>query len=162
MAKKQEIIVRKRGQQPHVPNDVFRSQVKELAEAGWTVERLSAHLKMSEPTFRKYYAADYKEGNSKCLGQITEVLYQVAKDKDHKAFITANIFVHKTQMGWKEVSRTEVTGTDGGPIQLARADAYIDPHTIPPEAREQLRLAIEAKMAEIEGRQDGYDDGEEE
>lgn len=60
----------------------------------------------------------YKRGRAERIKKIASRLTTRALAGD----ITAMIFYLKTQAGWKETSRTELTGADGGPVEFTDDD----------------------------------------
>jgi hypothetical protein len=55
------------------------------------------------------------EANSKVAGNL---LLMATGPRDLKTTVTAAIWWTKAKMGWKDTSRIENTGPDGGPLQV--------------------------------------------
>jgi hypothetical protein len=124
----------------------------------------------------RHYKAEADTSHGEMLLKVSKNLHQIALDRADPRSLTASIFILKTKGGFKEVSRTEITGKDGAPIQLAATKNVIDPREMSPEVREEFRLLLEQKVAEIEQQErdddadeaeyaevsDAEDDGEEE
>ncbi len=100
----------------HKPTELSRKIVKALAGYGLKYADIAQHpdVAVSLPTLHKYYRAELDEGNSAALGLIGEWLFAKARGGDTASLI----FLAKCRLGFKEVSRIENTGADGGPIQL--------------------------------------------
>ncbi len=70
-------------------------------------------LPISEPTMRKNFAVELDTGKLKANVKVAQTLYKKAIGGD----TTSIIFWLKSQAGWKDTQRVELTGTSGGPIQ---------------------------------------------
>ncbi len=105
-----------RGKPAHKPTKVSRAIVKALSGFGLKYEHIARHPEVGVglTTLHKHYREDLDTGNSAALGKIGEGLFQKAMGGD----TTALIFLAKCRLGFKEVSRIENTGADGGPIQV--------------------------------------------
>ena len=95
------------------------TEIGKLAGHGLTQEQIADFYGMSQTTFNERLkdqpgvSVAYKKGRAQVLSDIGESVVRWAKaGKEASAF-----FYLKTQGGWKEVSRQEHTGADGGPIQ---------------------------------------------
>lgn len=66
-------------------------------------------------TLKTHFAQQLGTGKAKANAQVGKTLFQRAIGGD----TTAMIWWSKTQMKWSEVQRHELTGADGGPVQLA-------------------------------------------
>lgn len=131
------------------------SQVAKLAGYGLTQAQIADWFGVHDRTLRKWMEADdaiaaaYKTGRAKAIDTIASKLYERAKEGDN----TAAIFWLKTNAGWRETNRTELTGADGGPIQA-------ETHTSDPIeyiTGEMARLTTNrnAKAAAAHGRGNG-------
>ena len=73
-------------------------------------------------------AERYKRGKARAVGAIAQSLIAKARGGDTACMI----FFLKTQAGWREKDRLEVTGADGGPVEVAgareRLIALLDRH----------------------------------
>ena len=93
-------------------------QVEALA-AYLTQQQIADYFGISERTFREMMGRDpgifaaYKRGKAKAVGTVAQGLLQKARNGD----TTSAIFYLKTQAGWREVSSTEISGPNGGPIE---------------------------------------------
>jgi hypothetical protein len=61
---------------------------------------------------QKEVSDSYKRGKAKAIGAIGQSLLKQAREGN----LGAQIFYLKTQAGWKETEKREITGADGGPI----------------------------------------------
>lgn len=90
-----------------------------MALAGNLTNKLIAkQLKITHVTLKKYYKKELEAAKEKYC-KVAETLIQKALKGD----VTAMIFICKTKLGWREVSRTEITGADGKPIEMRKAGA---------------------------------------
>lgn len=82
------------------------------------LDQISDYLGFSERTLRRRLQdeprvlAAHKKGKARAIHEMAETLFCRGRAGD----MTAAIFYLKTQAGWKETSRHELTGADGGPI----------------------------------------------
>lgn len=95
----QEIIPpRNPGQQPHVPNDVYRRIVTQGVAARMNQEEISRALGFSPETLVKYYSVEIAGGKA-----MNDLIVADAMMKNIKAGDTALIkFYMMNQLGWKE------------------------------------------------------------
>jgi hypothetical protein len=99
------------------------TQVGKMAGHGLTLDQIADCLNIGERTLRQRFseseevAAAYKRGKAVAINAVAKTVYQKAVAGEG-AF---PFFYLKTQAGWRETNRMEVTGADGGPIE-ARVD----------------------------------------
>jgi len=92
-------------------------QVEALA-AVLSQEQLADYLGVGRPCFVSMMKRDpeilmrYKRGKANAIGTVAKGLLQKARDGD----TTSAIFYLKTQAGWRETNRTEITGAEGEPF----------------------------------------------
>lgn len=95
------------------------AQIEKLA-AVLTMEQIADFLGFSERTLRRRFHEDpevlaaYKRGKQRAVAGVATNLIQQAQSGN----TTAAIFYLKTQAGWRETNRTEITGADGGPLDI--------------------------------------------
>ena len=63
----------------------------------------------------------YKRGKSKAVAGVASNLLSQARNGN----TSAAMFYLKTQAGWRETSRHEVTGEDGGPVAIQRIERVV-------------------------------------
>ena len=94
-------------------------QVEKMAGHGLTLDQIADCLNIGERTLERRFSEDtvvlaaYKRGKAVAINAVAKTVYQKAKAGEG-AF---PFFYLKTQAGWREVQRTEVSGPDGGPIE---------------------------------------------
>jgi hypothetical protein len=107
---------RPHGKPPHEPTDLSRSQVATMMLAGDTQPKIAAVLGISEPTLRKYYREEIDATLSRANANVAQNMYNMARGKGAQAYQAAAFWLtHRA--GWKRPA-TEVTGADGGAIQI--------------------------------------------
>ncbi len=70
------------GRRSHEPTDENRNKIMLLFALGWTKDRIAAALKLSMPTFRKYYFSEIKQAGDALLrvkARHVEVLFAQAQ-----------------------------------------------------------------------------------
>ncbi len=148
------------GHPPHVPNQKTRDAVREGSANGMTQEQIAAFMGISHMTLRKYYLPELKLAEYEYVQKAAKKLLQIATADDRETIgqqLAASIFILKTRGGWREVNRTEITGKDGGAIQVEATKAVIDPRQMSVEAREEFRALIENKLLQIENNEEPED-----
>lgn len=142
------------GQPPFVPTEEQRAQVRNLAKAYPPEgEHLLAHrMGISRATLRKYFYDDLMTGRSELVGSVGAQMAAGAMNKDSEVskgdYKRMRYVLDKyCSTGEKHVSRMELTGKNGGPIEtvdlsrlnaeqleaygrLAATVAGVDPDTI--------------------------------
>lgn len=103
------------GRPPHVPTAEGRKQVNAMAAYGTPQIDICLVLDISLPTLHKYYRHELDTAMIKANAAIGQSLFHMATKGNN---VAAAIFWAKTRMGWTEVNRTELTGRNGGPIDL--------------------------------------------
>ena len=75
-------------------------------------------------TLRKHYRDELKNGHVKANAKVAENLFRKATGDGREAVIAAT-FRLKTRAGWKETAVHEVTGRDGGVIEVDSTSARL-------------------------------------
>jgi hypothetical protein len=126
------------------PTDKDRQQVETMSGLGITEENIAKVMRIDPVTLRKYFRPQLDLGMIKANLQISKALFEVATvDKN----VAALIFLGKTRLGLREVSRTEHTGKDGAALPS------IDPASLTDAQLESFatRLAIAFGIVETDG-----------
>lgn len=100
--------------QLHQPSDESRKQAETASGLGLPQEQIAALLSIDPKTLREHYRKELDQGIARANGQVVKSLYASATAGD----TTAAIWWTKTRLGWKDTSRMEHTGADGGSILL--------------------------------------------
>jgi hypothetical protein len=116
----------KAGRPKKVLTDKQRGEIETLA-AFLSIEQLADYFGIGRTTFYALAEKDpeilehYKRGKSKAIAHIAQGLIQKARAGD----TASAIFFLKTQARWRETERHEITGADGGPLELSRIERVI-------------------------------------
>ena len=94
-----------------------KAQVEEVEtlSAVLSVEQIGAYFGLGKPTFYEIMTRHpevferYQRGKARAVGSVAKNLIMQAREGN----TTAAIFYLKTQAGWKETTRQELTGADG-------------------------------------------------
>jgi len=98
----------------HKPTDESRKLVRTLSSVGITYEDIASKLNITAETLTKHYKEDLLDGRVDANALIGQSLYQNARDGN----TSAQVFWLKTRAGWKETTGLEISGLDGGAIQV--------------------------------------------
>ena len=102
---------------PHNPSGEQRKTARLLSGFGIHQEQIAAELAVSLPTLHKHYRDDLDAGMRQANARVVQNLFKKATGDTPQA-VTAAIFWTKARMGWQDRIAHEVTGKDGGPIQM--------------------------------------------
>lgn len=109
----------KRGQRSHEPTPESRNRVKLMAIAGITQDDMSKVIGISKPTLEAHYRDELDLALIEANMKVAANMYAMATGpRDQKNTVVAGIWWTKARMGWKDTSRIENTGPNGGPIQV--------------------------------------------
>lgn len=103
------------GKGAYQPTDKERNQVSVLISCGLTHEQICTVLGISDQTLRKYFQNELDTGFAKVYGQMATTLVQNALIRKDKACL---IFWLKTRAQWSETNKVNLSGENGGPIDL--------------------------------------------
>lgn len=82
----------------HVPTDVLRTVVTNLAADGVPITKIGAMIGLGKTSMHKYYQRELDTATVKKIRQLSGKAYELAL----KGNVTMLIFLLKTQGGWKE------------------------------------------------------------
>ena len=99
---------------PHEPTEPLRQTVQLHATVGTPQSVIADILGIDEKTLRKHYREELDLARAKANASIGGALFNKAKNGD----TAAQIFWMKTQAGWRETNRTELTGADGDKLTV--------------------------------------------
>lgn len=124
------------GRKPYRPTAAQRKSVSVWASIGTPHAVMAAQLGIAEMTLEKHFVSELKDGKAITDNAVAKSLYQKALTGN----VPAMIFWCKTRLGWRETSRTEVTGADGKPL------------TIQTVSTEDLKAQLQAALAELDSK----------
>lgn len=96
-----------RGRPPFDPSKEQRTTVELMASIGVPQEAIAAAIGIAEKTLREHFRAELDTGKVKTITRVADSLVRQALAGN----VTAMIFYLKTQAGWKETERHEVSNT---------------------------------------------------
>ena len=96
------------------PNPTLAQTVATMSLAGFTVRQVCEALKVSPETLAEHYDDEMKHGRTRMMTDVVGSLAQRAIAGSD----TAAIFLAKARLGWSDRQQVELTGKDGGPIEV--------------------------------------------
>lgn len=105
----------------YVPDDKSRRFVEMMTACGIPQKEICSVLSISLDTLQKHYREQLDTGVPKANAQVAQTLYKRALAGD----VSCMIFWLKTRAGWRDVSRTEISGPDGGPVQQSVSVQFV-------------------------------------
>ena len=108
------------------PTDEQRTLVERLSSLGIRIDEMPVFVAgsngkpISEPTLNKYFKKEIANGRLKANVTVANALYRNATESSEKfphGNTGAQIFWLKSQAGWKDTQRVELTGKNGGPVE---------------------------------------------
>ena len=114
------------GSPPKTLTEKQRAEVETLA-AFLSVDQMADYFGIGRTTFFAMMEREpdigerYKRGKSKAIAFVAQGLLQKARAGD----TTSAIFFLKTQARWAETQKHELTGADGGPVEVARIERVV-------------------------------------
>lgn len=108
----------KGGRPPFKPTDDERKQVSQMCAVGIPHEQIAMVVRggIDADTLKKHFKTELREAKIRANAKIGGTLFNKAINGD----TAAAIFWAKTQMGWKETSKHELTGEDGAPLKVTQ------------------------------------------
>ena len=92
-----------------------RKTVRAMAAFGIPQMEIANVVGISDRTLRKAFREELDKAATEANAKVAEVWFRMATSGTVPA---ATFFWLKTRAGWREVTRHEHTGGDGGPVQL--------------------------------------------
>jgi hypothetical protein len=99
------------------PTPEERKQVEAMAGYGVPHDQIAVLIGedgIDADTLKKHFKNELVQGKAKANAKVGQTLFQKATSGD----TTAAIWWSKTQMGWKDTQAHEISGVDGGAIQI--------------------------------------------
>lgn len=119
------------GRPSYKPTDKDRRTVKVLAGFGTSHEDIAQTIGIDPKTLRKHFRKELDAGVIEANAKVAQSLFMRATNMNGNpaAQTTAAIWWTKARMGWSDRTRTEITGSDGGPVQVSGPQIFIPPET---------------------------------
>ena len=153
ISKPKELPERGRGRPRYEPTEQTRQQVSLMAACGLRRYEIYQILNISPDTFRDHHQEDFELGLAKAIAMVGSKLYKRAIS-DRPDSGAAQQFFLKTRGGWRESKDVQITGKDGGPIEMEHK-RIIKSDDVDPEMREMLIEVLERALAMEETDVDG-------
>ena len=104
------------GRKPFEPTAKERQQVEAMAGVGLPHDQIGALVRdgVCTDVIRQYFAKELKAGKAKASAKIGQTLFNRAIGGETAALI----WWTKSQMKWKETQSHELTGANGGPLEI--------------------------------------------
>ena len=96
------------------PDPLIAQTVATMSLAGFSAEQMAKTLKLSLETLNDHYHDEMTNGRTRMMTDVVSSLAQRAISGSD----TAAIFLAKSRLGWSDRHQVELTGKDGGAIQL--------------------------------------------
>ena len=130
----------------HQPTDASRKQVEALASFGVPRGEIAKVAGMCLNTLSKHYGDTLDIAATKANSLVAQSLFNRAVKGDGAAATSAAIFWLKVRAGWREKNVHEVTGLNGGPMQMVDFSGLSDAQL------EALQPVLESLAVSEEGR----------
>jgi hypothetical protein len=102
------------GRPAHEPTNRTRYVVEVAVACGMSHEDIALAVGVSLNTLKAHYATELEAGSAKVTAKVGRSLVRKALKGDTGAII----WFSKNRMGWRDTTRTELTGANGGPVQV--------------------------------------------
>ena len=113
------------GRPGHEVTDESKRTISNLFLAGVPIKDIARYMRMTERTLMSKYKQDLEdfkmERDNMAMGKLW---YHIHEDNSFPALK----FYMATQMGWKETSKLQHEGKDGGPIKIEVTRTIVDPN----------------------------------
>ena len=96
------------------PTAEQRRHVELLAGFGLPQQQIAILVGCDPKTLRKHFEAELAVGDARATAKIAQTLFSKAAGGDTACMI----FWMKARAGWREVAKVELSGPDGGPMQV--------------------------------------------
>jgi hypothetical protein len=104
----------------HKPTADTRKTARFCAAIGLDKAAIAKILRIKFETLNEMYADEIEGGRAEGQMKVAGTLFKKATDpRDTKGGVVSAIFWLKTQGGWRETDKLELSGPDGGPIETA-------------------------------------------
>ena len=130
----------------HQPTDASRKQIEALASFGVPRGEIAKVAGICLGTLVKHYGETLDVAATKANSLVAQSLFNRAVKGDGSAATSAAIFWLKVRAGWREKDVHEVTGLNGGPIQMVDLGGLSD------EQLEALKPVLSSLAVSEEGR----------
>lgn len=139
---------RKPSKRDHVPTQKQREAVEECAGLGLTQGQIAKVMGISINTLLRHYKEELELGKMAKIAALSQTMFSIGTDKNHKGVVPAAMYLLKTQGGeqFREKQHTEITGKNGQAVQINTRTNTIDPSLLSGDQREALREILTSAM----------------
>jgi hypothetical protein len=109
-------VVKPLNDQRRHPDPTLAATIATMSLAGFTIPQVCAALRISANTLSEHYDHEMKQGRTNMMTQVVGSLAQRAIAGSD----AAAIFLAKARLGWSDRQQVELTGANGGPIEIAQ------------------------------------------
>lgn len=111
-----------RGRPPIPVTEDDRARAARLAGYGLKHDQIASELGISVSTLQRRFSAELKRGHATAAAKVAATAYELATSGTCPPM---TMFWLKTRCGWKETAVQEITGKDGGPLELSNAKSVL-------------------------------------
>lgn len=132
----------KGGRPKWIPTQEDFDNIESLASSGLTKQQIADALGICYDTLNEkskeysQFSGALKRGEAKGIANVAQNLIKNVENGN----VTAQIFYLKCKAGWKETSVNEITGKDGGPVEVENLSR--------PEKIEKIAAILERSAAQ--------------
>lgn len=132
------------GRPPHQVTETTRGMVEMLVAAGLSQEEIALKMRMAPNTLAKHYGHELKIGWVTGVADATTVVFEAMRSDDIRDRMdAAKFFLTRRSKGlWTDTKNVEVTGANGGPIQMRKLNL----EALDYDEREQLEMMLKAAL----------------
>lgn len=133
----------------HIPTPETRKIVHRAAGLGLIREQIAQLLMIHPNTLDRHYKTELKTAEALLNFNVAQNLYSIATSDTHKSAASAAMFWMKTRAGWRETTRHEITGADGGQLvhSVVKSDT-VEVRTLTHDEREALKMTLIEALAQ--------------
>ena len=97
------------------PTDEQRRTVKAMSGFGVPQPDIATHIGIDPKTLRKWFREELDRGSIEATTKVAQSLFRMATEGNN---VAAAIFWMKARAGWREKQQVELSGPDGGPVEV--------------------------------------------
>jgi len=112
----------KGGRPQFEPTDEQRRTVRAMVAYGVPLEDIAKVIGVDRKTLSKHFRQEIDTAAAEANAKVAQSLYKNAVEHNTTA---AQIFWLKTKAGWRETQAHEISGPEGGPIEIAGAKSEL-------------------------------------
>lgn len=106
----------------HAPTDRSRKQVERMAACGLSAQQIAHVLSTTAGEVKRHYEQELEHGTASVTARVGAALVRQALRGD----VTAARFFLQSRARWSVPTAVELTGKDGGPVEVAETRKLVD------------------------------------